>query len=538
MTTASIGTQTDKTPYSLSPLTCHEIIDKLTDTQIERETKFLVDNDGHLLSSEMKKSMLIKNFDTQIRLQNDNLTEKVFELTKTFSRNIEKAERDMELLQETISTAQQMLNSMTQQPPPPPTITDGTTHIQGTVPRPYYKIDDSPLDQFNIDLLDADTVYDKTFENRKVAYYGDVPYRYQGGSHVARSMSDNPYLSALSVRVEDLCNDIGIDFPRFNSVMVTKYDNHNSCIPPHSDDESSIVPDSDILTVSLGSTRQVAFRRKLPGVYSEEILEVAQGDVYIMSRFSQDYYDHAVPKIRSEEYKGPRISITYRALKIPTSPPSPTPLLPASQAEEHDVRQPKVRRAFTPPKLKVLILSDSKNRNFDCSQFQDPVVVFRKDLFYLRDLYLHKEAIAQADLVLLSAGVNDLRNNKVSARTLHDHVRDFVSQFGGTQFLFDAICPLSMNADRFNKLNDSINNTNEFMLKFSIRSDNFKLFDNLSFGLSHLARDGIHLNYAGKLALSNCWMKVILIRLGLVRGFLPIRHNFRSILHDYNLAIG
>ena len=160
-------------------------------------------------------------------------------------------------------------------------------------------------------------------------------------------------------------------------------------------------------------------------------------------------------------------------------------------------------------------------------------MAFRRDLFFLRDLSQHSDAIARADVVLISAGVNDIRKNKVDARTLHDHVKNFVARFKNTQFLFDSICPVSMNADRFNHVNDCINKTNEFLVKLSIRTEHLKLFDNLCFGLPHLARDGIHLNLTGKHVLSHCWVNVILIKLGLKRGNLPLRHNFLRIADDF-----
>ena len=163
-----------------------------------------------------------------------------------------------------------------------------------------------------------------------------------------------------------------------------------------------------------------------------------------------------------------------------------------------------------------------------------PVVAFRKDLFFLRDLSQYDDVIVRADVVLISAGVNDIMKNKVDARTLHDHLKNFVSRFDKTQFLFDSICPVSMNRDKFNHVNDRIDsNTNEYLLKFAIRTDNSRLFDNLCFGLPRRSRDGIHLNFAGKTALSNCWVNDTLIRLGLKRGYLLLRQNFLRIVHDF-----
>ena len=107
-----------------------------------------------------------------------------------------------------------------------------------------------------------------------------------------------------------------------------------------------------------------------------------------------------------------------------------------------------------------------------------------------------------------------------------------------TQLIFDAISPVSMTADRFNKLNDNIEDLNELMLQYSLRSDKFKLFDNIHFGLSHLAKDGLHLNSSGKTVLSAIWVNCILIRLGIRRGSLPLRHKFLRMYDAYNNNVG
>ena len=102
-----------------------------------------------------------------------------------------------------------------------------------------------------------------------------------------------------------------------------------------------------------------------------------------------------------------------------------------------------------------------------------------------------------------------------------------------TQFIFDSVSPLSISADRFNTDNICIDRLNELLLKLSLRSGNFKLVDNLSFGLPHLAKDGLHFNINGKNVLSRHWVNCTLIRLGLRRGSLPIRTQFRTIFHEF-----
>ncbi|MCP4263862.1 MAG: alpha-ketoglutarate-dependent dioxygenase AlkB [Planctomycetes bacterium] len=132
------------------------------------------------------------------------------------------------------------------------------------------------------------------------------------GYHSARDIQENTYLTNIVEELQQLLPDY-----KFNSVMVTKYDSPESYIPPHSDDEECIVTDSHIITVSLGDTREIVFRRKPPCDYSREVLVATHGSVYSMSRESQEYWDHSVPKVKSEEYGGIRLSLTFRLLRQP-----------------------------------------------------------------------------------------------------------------------------------------------------------------------------------------------------------------------------
>ena len=316
---------------------------------------------------------------------------------------------------------------------------------------------------------------------------------------------------------------------RFNSALVTKYNSYKACIPPHSDNEPTIVQDSTILTVSLGQTREVHFRRKL--TRDREVLTVQHGDIFAMTRSSQDVFDHAVPETDNDN-DGVRISITFRMLA-----PVSTNTRRAQTSATHNTNM-----NVTDKTRRVLILSDSKNATFDCSLLRNPVVCFREDLFYLRDIDRYSTLISKADIVLISAGINDLQKNRVSPRQLHDHMREFVQrinrQYPNTRILFDAITPLSMTADRFCVLNNNIDQLNKLLVELSVCSRNFKLFDNLSFGLPHLAKDGIHLNDAGKRVVTANWINCILIALQFRVAFLPLRQNFMGIVTYRRVKIG
>ena len=510
---------------SFTPQTCLELIDKLTEAQLKREVQN-IDNKAlttraRKLTKTDKTDTLKKYYKDILLKSHDEQTDSIQSIITIFTRHIKTADEKVVELQAKIEDAQRQIPSLstsTEQSSVPscPLLTFGTAdevEQTGTFVEPFTKHPGSPLSQFDVGLLDRDTVYGRVFSNRAVAYYGDTTYKYPGGSHPPRSIKDNPYLVKIAAKVSAIFPDI-----RFNSALLTKYDKPTDCLPPHSDNEISIDKNSTIITVSLGHTRQLHFRRKPPGEYKRHVLEVNHGEVFLMTRESQDYYDHGVPQTDSAD-PGTRISITFRFLVQPDKQERQT--APVSATQTNTLR-------------KVLILSDSKNRSFNCSQFREPVVCFREDMYYLRDIDRHSAQIRQADVVLISAGINDLLHNRADPRTIHDHMLNFsrraTRQYPNTTFLFDAVTPLAMHADRFNRTNDRIDEMNRLILHLSLNSQNIKLFDTLRFGLPHLARDGVHLNDGGKAVISECWVNVILITLGLRRANLPLRHSFLSIV--------
>ena len=83
----------------------------------------------------------------------------------------------------------------------------------------------------------------------------------------------------------------------------------------HSDDESSIVADSKIITLSIGAKRRIKFEAKHSGESLNQELEVCDNSVYIMSRRSQNWFRHGVPPPKPGESTEERFSVTFRCLK-------------------------------------------------------------------------------------------------------------------------------------------------------------------------------------------------------------------------------
>jgi hypothetical protein len=279
----------------------------------------------------------------------------------------------------------------------------------------------------------------------------------------------------------------------------------------------------------LGVTRELHYRRKLSR--DRVVLVAEHGDVFAMTRTSQDVYDHAVPETDITN-DGVRVSVTFRQLTRTPVRTDGTRVQPSLGPTDRQTNSPK----------RVLILSDSKNATFDCGLLRDPVVCFREDCFYLRDLDQHCDLIGKADVVLISAGINDMVKNAAGPRLLHDHLRDFTRRmhrkYPKVRFLFDAVAPLTMETDRYNIMNPAINQLNRLMFDLSLRAPNIKLFDNMGFGMSHLAKDGIHLNDFGKRAATKNWVHVILIASFLRAGHLPLRPDFQDAVLRYHSEVG
>ena len=167
---------------------------------------------------------------------------------------------------------------------------------------PYYLFNNQPFSMFDVSVLDKETNF-LAVNNRSLAYYGDVPYSYGRISHVNRPLPENGYLNHILKQVSMVMPNF-----KFNSILLTKFEDGNDFLPYHSDNEDSIHPSSAILTISLGAQREILFRSDNS---EAESLPLRHGDSYLMTRASQNIFKHCVPRDNSS---GVRISITLRFL--------------------------------------------------------------------------------------------------------------------------------------------------------------------------------------------------------------------------------
>lgn len=174
---------------------------------------------------------------------------------------------------------------------------------------PYVIIPNKPFSNFELSKLNNDIEFERHLPNRSLCYYSEVGYSYNNIKHHPRPLpgSDN-YLHIILDHLKNVIPDI-----KYNSVLLTKYGSGSDYIGFHSDNEPMIEPSSDIVTISLGETRVIQFRgNEMSAGQPEQSLVLNHGDVFVMSRSSQNFFQHA---ILSDSSKGPRISITLRLLK-------------------------------------------------------------------------------------------------------------------------------------------------------------------------------------------------------------------------------
>lgn len=193
---------------------------------------------------------------------------------------------------------------------------------------PFYKLKDCPFRLFNIDHLHSCTEYTHNFKTtkRSAVYYGTNPYAYGNTYHKAKPFSDNPYLQKILSYVEIVIPGVDI-----NSAIIHRYENGESHIPYHSDDEKEIEEGSKIITISLGESRFIEFQNIKSGSKICELLH--HGDVFVMDKNTQSIFSHSIPADLKSNL-GPRMSITLRKINT-LKPPSedispPVPMQPSN----------------------------------------------------------------------------------------------------------------------------------------------------------------------------------------------------------------
>ena len=149
--------------------------------------------------------------------------------------------------------------------------------------------------------------------------------------------------------------------------MTTLYENGQSHIPRHSGNEDSIIPDSDIYTVSISAQRILVLQNTVGPLQEQRKIELTHGSVHCMSRASQDSWEHSIPPALTPNC-GPRISLTFKRLKEAPKPKIPPIAPPTASYSNQSEPTPTIETSSTRPK-RLLMLSDSLHIAFPAHLF-------------------------------------------------------------------------------------------------------------------------------------------------------------------------
>ena len=161
--------------------------------------------------------------------------------------------------------------------------------------------------------------------------------------------------------------------------MTTLYENGQSHIPPHSDNEDSIIPDSDIYTVSIciGAQRILVLQNTVGPLQEQRKIELTHGSVHCMSRASQDSWEHSIPPALTPNC-GPRISLTFRRLKEAPKPKIPPIAPPTASNSNQSEPTPTIEISSTRPK-RLLMFSDSTSHSLHICLTKTQLCASRSD---------------------------------------------------------------------------------------------------------------------------------------------------------------
>lgn len=120
-----------------------------------------------------------------------------------------------------------------------------------------------------------------------------------------------PWPVGLEKVRSSLADHVGVEF---NSALANLYRDGRDSVAWHADDEPGLGQTPVIASVSLGATRRFVLRRR---DNTERLsLDLAHGDLLVMSGSTQQRWLHAIPKTRRAV--GPRINLTFRAYTLET----------------------------------------------------------------------------------------------------------------------------------------------------------------------------------------------------------------------------
>ena len=152
---------------------------------------------------------------------------------------------------------------------------------------------------------DVAIVMDKRIvTKRKVAWYGDKPFKYTYSNTTKSALSWIDELLELKAMVEEKTGET------YNSCLLNLYHTGEEGMAWHSDAEKDLKKNGAIASLSLGAMRKFSFKHK----QSKEIvsLDLQHGSLLVMKGATQSHWLHRLPP--TKKVTEPRVNLTFRTI--------------------------------------------------------------------------------------------------------------------------------------------------------------------------------------------------------------------------------
>ena len=144
----------------------------------------------------------------------------------------------------------------------------------------------------------------KIITKRKIAWYGDKPFKYTYSNTTKQALPWTDELLELKSIVEEASGEI------FNSCLLNLYHDGSEGMTWHSDAEKALKKDAAIASLSFGAERKFSFKHKVSKETTSLILQ--HGSLLVMKGETQNHWLHCVPKTTKTNL--PRVNLTFRMI--------------------------------------------------------------------------------------------------------------------------------------------------------------------------------------------------------------------------------
>lgn len=144
----------------------------------------------------------------------------------------------------------------------------------------------------------------KIITSRKVAWYGDQPFKYTYSKISRQALFWTPELMQLKSVAEKITGET------YNSCLLNLYHNGAEGMGWHSDNEPELKKDGAICSLSFGAVRKFSFKHRNSGERVDVLLE--NGSLLLMKGTTQSHWVHRLPP--TQKITTPRINLTFRTI--------------------------------------------------------------------------------------------------------------------------------------------------------------------------------------------------------------------------------